>query len=160
MAFSLWPFPRPRAPCCQYGSPARWIKLMYWKCSRLCYPSLQCSYSKLLLTLELLFHRGVLCQSIIRAQAASPTFTHVYAALVAILNTKVCKDFSMGTHCYQFVEYCGTTCKMENLAGLNVFYHAEISQWNVRIKWLYDVRSQSKSRIHYSVCCRFVRLRL
>ena len=33
--------------------------------------------------------RGVLCQSIIRAQAASPTFTHVYAALVAILNTKV-----------------------------------------------------------------------
>ena len=25
-----------------------------------------------------------------RAQAASPTFTHVYAALVAILNTKVC----------------------------------------------------------------------
>ena len=34
--------------------------------------------------------RGVLCQSIMRAQAASPTFTHVYAALVAILNTKVC----------------------------------------------------------------------
>lgn len=34
--------------------------------------------------------RGVLCQSIMRAQAASPTFSHVYAALVAILNTKVC----------------------------------------------------------------------
>ncbi|XP_015747782.1 PREDICTED: pre-mRNA-splicing factor CWC22 homolog [Acropora digitifera] len=36
--------------------------------------------------------RGVLCQSIIRAQAASPTFTHVYAALVAILNTKFPKN--------------------------------------------------------------------
>ncbi|KAL9958544.1 hypothetical protein ACROYT_G035572 [Oculina patagonica] len=36
--------------------------------------------------------RGVLCQSIMRAQAASPTFTHVYAALVAILNTKFPKN--------------------------------------------------------------------
>lgn len=36
--------------------------------------------------------RGVLCQSIIRAQAASPTFTHVYAGLVAILNTKFPKN--------------------------------------------------------------------
>ncbi|ESP01900.1 hypothetical protein LOTGIDRAFT_138828, partial [Lottia gigantea] len=32
--------------------------------------------------------RGVLARSVIQAQAASPTFTHVYAALVAILNTK------------------------------------------------------------------------
>jgi len=32
--------------------------------------------------------RGVLCQSIMRAQVASPTFTHVYAALVSIINTK------------------------------------------------------------------------
>lgn len=32
--------------------------------------------------------RGLLCQSIIQAQTASPTFTHVYAALAAIINTK------------------------------------------------------------------------
>ena len=37
----------------------------------------------------LLFHcRGLLGRSIITAQSASPTFTHVYAALVAIVNTK------------------------------------------------------------------------
>ena len=33
--------------------------------------------------------RGLLSRSIIQAQAASPTFTHVYAALVAIINSKV-----------------------------------------------------------------------
>ena len=33
--------------------------------------------------------RGLLARSIMQAQAASPTFTHVYAALVAIINTKV-----------------------------------------------------------------------
>ncbi len=33
--------------------------------------------------------RGLLCRSIISAQTASPTFTHVYATLVAITNTKV-----------------------------------------------------------------------
>lgn len=32
--------------------------------------------------------RGLLCRSIIQAQAASPTFTHVYAALVAVINSK------------------------------------------------------------------------
>ncbi|XP_053386760.1 pre-mRNA-splicing factor CWC22 homolog [Mercenaria mercenaria] len=32
--------------------------------------------------------RGLMARSIIQAQAASPTFTHVYAALVAIVNTK------------------------------------------------------------------------
>eukprot|EP00092_Neocalanus_flemingeri_P067385 GFUD01082237.1.p1 GENE.GFUD01082237.1~~GFUD01082237.1.p1 ORF type:complete len:1070 (+),score=390.09 GFUD01082237.1:55-3264(+) len=32
--------------------------------------------------------RGLLCQSVIQAQTASPTFTHVYAALAAIINTK------------------------------------------------------------------------
>lgn len=32
--------------------------------------------------------RGLMCRSIIQAQAASPTFTHVYAALVAIINSK------------------------------------------------------------------------
>lgn len=33
--------------------------------------------------------RGLLCRAIIQAQATSPTFTHVYAALVAAINTKV-----------------------------------------------------------------------
>lgn len=32
--------------------------------------------------------RGLLSRSIIQAQAASPTFTHVYAALVSIINSK------------------------------------------------------------------------
>ena len=32
--------------------------------------------------------RGILARAIITAQAASPTFSHVYAALVAIINTK------------------------------------------------------------------------
>lgn len=32
--------------------------------------------------------RGLICRSIIQAQAASVTFTHVYAALVAVINTK------------------------------------------------------------------------
>ncbi|XP_060589870.1 pre-mRNA-splicing factor CWC22 homolog [Ruditapes philippinarum] len=32
--------------------------------------------------------RGLMARSIIQAQAASPTFTHVYAALVSIVNTK------------------------------------------------------------------------
>jgi pre-mRNA-splicing factor CWC22 len=32
--------------------------------------------------------RGLLVRSVVQAQAASPTFTHVYAALVAVINTK------------------------------------------------------------------------
>ena len=32
--------------------------------------------------------RGILARAIITAQSASPTFSHVYAALVAIINTK------------------------------------------------------------------------
>lgn len=32
--------------------------------------------------------RGLLCRSLIQAQAASPTFTNVYAALVAVVNSK------------------------------------------------------------------------
>ena len=35
-----------------------------------------------------------MARSIIQAQAASPTFTHVYAALVAIVNTKVCLSYN------------------------------------------------------------------
>ena len=33
--------------------------------------------------------RGLLARAVITAQTASPIFTHVYAALVAIINTKV-----------------------------------------------------------------------
>ena len=32
--------------------------------------------------------RGLLCRSVLQAQSASPIFTHVYAALVAIINSK------------------------------------------------------------------------
>jgi pre-mRNA-splicing factor CWC22 len=32
--------------------------------------------------------RGLLVRSLLQAQSASPTFTHVYAALVAVVNTK------------------------------------------------------------------------
>ena len=41
------------------------------------------------IVLQLFIFRGLLAQSIIRAQVASPTFSNVYAALVAIINTKV-----------------------------------------------------------------------
>ena len=37
--------------------------------------------------------RGLLSRSIIQAQTASPTFTHVYAALASIINSKVIFDF-------------------------------------------------------------------
>ena len=33
--------------------------------------------------------RGLLARSLIKAQMASPNFTHVYAALIAVINTKV-----------------------------------------------------------------------
>lgn len=44
--------------------------------------------TKELLNENIVRGRGLLCRSIIQAQAASPTFTHVYAALVAIVNSK------------------------------------------------------------------------
>lgn len=33
-------------------------------------------------------NRGLLSRSVLQAQSASPIFTHVYAALVAIINSK------------------------------------------------------------------------
>lgn len=36
--------------------------------------------------------RGLVARSVIQAQTASPTFTHVYAALVSVVNTKVCTE--------------------------------------------------------------------
>lgn len=33
--------------------------------------------------------RGLLARALIKAQMASPNFTHVYAALIAVINTKV-----------------------------------------------------------------------
>ena len=33
--------------------------------------------------------RGLLCRSVMKAQLASPGFTHIYAALVAVVNTKL-----------------------------------------------------------------------
>ena len=43
--------------------------------------------------------RGLLSRSIIQAQAASPTFTHVYAALVALINSKV-NDHQISILCF------------------------------------------------------------
>ena len=33
--------------------------------------------------------KGILCQALLKAQAASPTFTPVFAALVAVINSKL-----------------------------------------------------------------------
>ena len=33
--------------------------------------------------------KGILARALIKAQMASPNFTHVYAALIAVVNTKV-----------------------------------------------------------------------
>lgn len=33
--------------------------------------------------------KGILARAIIKAQMASPNFTHVYAALIAVINTKL-----------------------------------------------------------------------
>ena len=38
---------------------------------------------------NLLRGKGLLARSIMKAQMAAPNFTHVYAALVAVLNTKL-----------------------------------------------------------------------
>lgn len=38
--------------------------------------------------LNLIVFRGLLASSILKAQTFSPTFSHVYAALVAIINSK------------------------------------------------------------------------
>ncbi|OTF69958.1 hypothetical protein BLA29_001735, partial [Euroglyphus maynei] len=43
---------------------------------------------KELFAVNLIRGRGLLCRSILRAQQSSPTFTHVYAALIAVANTK------------------------------------------------------------------------
>lgn len=40
------------------------------------------------LYVSLLIYRGLLARSILQAQSASPIFTHVYAAVVAIINSK------------------------------------------------------------------------
>lgn len=47
-----------------------------------------CLLECLLLPLLLFAIRGLLARSVLTAQAASPTFSHVYAALVSVVNTK------------------------------------------------------------------------
>lgn len=42
-----------------------------------------------LLNENILRGKGLLARSIIKAQMASPNFTHVYAALIAVINTKL-----------------------------------------------------------------------
>ena len=44
---------------------------------------------KLVIIVDFFFlNRGLLSRSVLQAQSASPIFTHVYAALVAIINSK------------------------------------------------------------------------
>ena len=38
---------------------------------------------------NLLRGRGLLCRAILKAQMASPNFSHVYSALIAVVNTKL-----------------------------------------------------------------------
>jgi pre-mRNA-splicing factor CWC22 len=58
--------------------------------------------------------RGLLC-SIIQAQAASPTFTHVYAALVAVINSKV-------RTVQQFIQCeLGSEVFLQNLSYVHIF---------------------------------------
>nr|XP_018910001.1 PREDICTED: pre-mRNA-splicing factor CWC22 homolog [Bemisia tabaci] len=47
-----------------------------------------CIIAREILRENIIRGRGLLCRSIIQAQAASPTFTNVFAALVAIINSK------------------------------------------------------------------------
>ena len=42
-----------------------------------------------LLNENILRGKGLLARAIIKAQMASPNFTHVYAALIAVINTKL-----------------------------------------------------------------------
>jgi pre-mRNA-splicing factor CWC22 len=42
-----------------------------------------------LLNENILKGKGLLAKAIIKAQMASPNFTHVYAALIAVINTKL-----------------------------------------------------------------------
>ena len=63
-----------------------------------------------------------------RAQVASPTFTHVYAALVAILNTKVCL-----TYCWILLACCDyRLCMTAGSAFRDMFVSYEacvLSHW-------------------------------
>ena len=43
---------------------------------------------------NLIRSKGILARAIIKAQMASPNFTHVYSSLVAIMNSKVNKKIS------------------------------------------------------------------
>ncbi len=65
--------------------------------------------------------RGVLSRSIIQAQAASPMFSHVYSALVSVINTKfpqtgelICKrlilQFRRGFKRNDKVQFIHKTC--------------------------------------------------
>ena len=42
-----------------------------------------------LLSENLIRGRGLFCRSLMKSQMASPAFTHVYAGLVAVINTKL-----------------------------------------------------------------------
>lgn len=64
-----------------FGKKKKRINWKKPKCSFL-------SFVSSFLTLLLFLLRGLLARSVLQAQAASPIFTHVYAAVVAIINSK------------------------------------------------------------------------
>lgn len=50
--------------------------------------------------------RGLVVKSILQAQGSSQTFTHVFAALVSIINTKVSNALSLDSYlqtCHELV---------------------------------------------------------
>jgi len=42
--------------------------------------------------------KELLCKSLMKSQQASPSFTHVYAALVAVINTKLPETIQLLLH--------------------------------------------------------------
>lgn len=77
---------------------------------------------------------GLLARSVIQAQAASPTFTHVYAALVAVINTKV-RFFVTSLFLWTTVKSCSQLCcqwasKKRWLGEWNRFNHHSIPSYN------------------------------
>lgn len=75
---------------------------------------------KELFCINLIRGRGIFCRAIIRAQQSSPTFTHVYAALVAVTNTKVCRKFSI-TKSILIKIYCLNSLVFSFLKSVNFF---------------------------------------
>ena len=97
-----------------------------------------------------------MARSIIQAQAASPTFTHVYAALVAIVNTKVSHTIK-----YQLLSLRDRNFKKSEIQKnllqfwqLIIFYQfrgqrKEIGRTNKKIPYIVLIESSTSLDIFY-----------